>query len=647
MKKIINLLSILIFFIIIFVSLFYNNATIYGNYKFYILIPTIVFIYMILKLLYKFICTLSEKQIKNISYFIFFIVFISQLIISYFLKVHPSWDFGVIFNEAIDFGNEYNYSHTYFSYYPNNIPILIILKSIFFIINLIIKNINYIYVGILLNIIIIDFSMFILYKCVKKIYNLKMALFSIILFALFSPIYLYCPIFYTDTFTMFIPILLLYLFSFKDDKLSKKETILILIIFSIILFVGMQLKITTNIIFIAILIASLLYKNNKLNYKKILNISLVTLVTLLTLFIFKNILYNRYIYDKIDVNKKIPYTHWIAMGLVGNGGYNMEDVDYAINQRDKIKEKRKELNLIKDRLNNYLETKTLDDFLITKISYTWGDGTFYAPNKLLRNPYKLTSLHRLFDTNSVKGSIFYYLCTSYYILFLIFIFISTFIDKKNIYSFISRLSLCGLFIFLLIWETRSRYLVNYIPIFIFASLGSINYLFNKKSILLKERREKMKDNKKVEKEDKIANFIKSALKLLHIKVSKKIENLFIQIFKFSIVGVAATLIDFIFLYIFKEFFNLPVIISNTLSFCISVVYNYWASVHWVFNVDESKDKKKNFITFIIFSIIGLGINDLIMWLMINKLSIYYMLSKIVATLIVMIFNFITRKLFLE
>ena len=147
--------------------------------------------------------------------------------------------------------------------------------------------------------------------------------------------------------------------------------------------------------------------------------------------------------------------------------------------------------------------------------------------------------------------------------------------------------------------------------------------------------------------DKISIFIKKVFKVLHIKLSAKLENLFIQIFKFCIVGVIATIIDFAFLYIFKEFLHLNGVLSNTLSFCISVIYNYWASVKWVFDVNENKDPKKNFVIFIIFSVIGLLLNDLIMWITTDKFEIYYMIAKIIATFIVMIFNFITRKLFLE
>ena len=143
------------------------------------------------------------------------------------------------------------------------------------------------------------------------------------------------------------------------------------------------------------------------------------------------------------------------------------------------------------------------------------------------------------------------------------------------------------------------------------------------------------------------SIVKWGLRILHLKVSEKIEHLLVQIFKFGIVGVIATLIDFIFLYFFKEFCNFSIVVANTLSFVISVLYNYWASLTFVFDVDREKDKKKNFVIFMICSVIGLLLNDVIVWLVTEVLAIYYLISKVVATLIVMVFNFITRKKFLE
>ena len=140
--------------------------------------------------------------------------------------------------------------------------------------------------------------------------------------------------------------------------------------------------------------------------------------------------------------------------------------------------------------------------------------------------------------------------------------------------------------------------------------------------------------------DKICN-------ILHLKFKTKTRKLVIQIFKFAIVGGVATIIDFVFLYLFREFCHFPVLVSNTLSFCISVIYNYIASVKWVFDVNKEKDARNQFVIFIVFSVLGLLLNNAIMWITVDFLSIYYLLAKVVATVIVMIFNFVTRKMFLE
>lgn len=120
-----------------------------------------------------------------------------------------------------------------------------------------------------------------------------------------------------------------------------------------------------------------------------------------------------------------------------------------------------------------------------------------------------------------------------------------------------------------------------------------------------------------------------------------------KIIKFSVVGGIATIIDFVCLYIFKEFLNIDVIIANTLSFIISVTYNYIASITWVFDVNNNKNKNVQFILFIVFSVVGLIINNVILYILTDKLNIYYLISKVIATIIVMIFNFVTRKKFLE
>ncbi|QUF83047.1 GtrA family protein [Clostridium butyricum] len=125
------------------------------------------------------------------------------------------------------------------------------------------------------------------------------------------------------------------------------------------------------------------------------------------------------------------------------------------------------------------------------------------------------------------------------------------------------------------------------------------------------------------------------------------KNLINQIIKFGIVGVLAFLIDYVLLFLLVEYLGMYYLISSAISFTVSVVFNYICSMKFVFARRDDISKKKEFIVFLILSIVGLLINQAMMWIMVEKLLIYYMISKIIVTGIVMIWNFISRKIFLE
>jgi putative flippase GtrA len=128
-----------------------------------------------------------------------------------------------------------------------------------------------------------------------------------------------------------------------------------------------------------------------------------------------------------------------------------------------------------------------------------------------------------------------------------------------------------------------------------------------------------------------------------IQMKKLIE----QIMKFGVVGFLCFFIDYFVLFAVTEFLGINYLISSAISFSVSVIVNYILSVKFVFDTNKDADKIKEFIVFVVLSLIGLGINQIIMWFTVEKLTLHYMLAKIIATAIVMVYNFITRKKFLE
>lgn len=120
-----------------------------------------------------------------------------------------------------------------------------------------------------------------------------------------------------------------------------------------------------------------------------------------------------------------------------------------------------------------------------------------------------------------------------------------------------------------------------------------------------------------------------------------------QIMKFGVVGVIAFIIDFGVMVFLTEVFGIDPVISATVSFIISVIFNYAASMRYVFSHREGMSRAREFIIFVVLSAIGLGINDLLIWAGTDLASFDYRLVKIFATAVVMVWNFVTRKIFLE
>ncbi len=125
------------------------------------------------------------------------------------------------------------------------------------------------------------------------------------------------------------------------------------------------------------------------------------------------------------------------------------------------------------------------------------------------------------------------------------------------------------------------------------------------------------------------------------------KKLMEQIIKFGFVGFLCFFIDYGVMVFLTEVFQIDYLVSSGISFTVSVIVNYILSITFVFETDKDKNKLKEFVVFVFLSVIGLGINEACMWLAVEAAGIYYMISKIGATAVVMVYNFVTRKIFIE
>ena len=109
--------------------------------------------------------------------------------------------------------------------------------------------------------------------------------------------------------------------------------------------------------------------------------------------------------------------------------------------------------------------------------------------------------------------------------------------------------------------------------------------------------------------------------------------------KFGVVGVVATVIDFGIMNLLHYGLGLNILIANTSGFIVSLIFNYVASMKYVFAHKEGMSRRREFIIFVVLSVIGLALNA--------GLGLEANIAKICATALVMVYNFVTRKIFLE
>lgn len=138
---------------------------------------------------------------------------------------------------------------------------------------------------------------------------------------------------------------------------------------------------------------------------------------------------------------------------------------------------------------------------------------------------------------------------------------------------------------------------------------------------------------------------------------KKLIN---QILKFGVVGIISFIVDFCVYTLICNVMGISYMIAGFFGFVISVVVNYLLSMKYVFESRDDMSKTREFISFVVLSVFGLGLNEVILYLCMDVIYVNWpwlmswcspalakMGAKIVATGVVMVYNFVSRKIFLE
>ena len=416
------------------------------------------------------------------------VMFAVQLTLAEALRFEPDWDLEAVFAGAIQWAETGSFTdyQEYFYFFPNNLGSLTFLAVIFRIAYAV-GITDYFMVAAVTNSLLACLAVLTTAAFCQRLLGAEHALFTLLLIAVYPPIWFIGPAFYTDSMSILFPVLILYLYCRVLEGNSWRRTILWAIILGAAAAAGALIKATVLIMVVAVVIDALV--RHRLKLAGIL--AAVSALLVVAGFICLNVaVYPTHLNKETANEINTPYLHWIMMGLQGDGGYNAEDYEFSRsfpNTETRDDALREEIH----RRMNELGPSGLYRLFWTKTLRTFGSGTLQQSDFLDDRPAKRTELHEYLLYDGMYYDIYRGTCSVIFTAVLVLAAISgiqevfgrrrqtngrvsTPLKRSSAETIIQntwnclapRLALLGVVLFFAAWETSGRYITNYVPVII-------------------------------------------------------------------------------------------------------------------------------------------------------------------------------------
>jgi putative flippase GtrA len=117
-----------------------------------------------------------------------------------------------------------------------------------------------------------------------------------------------------------------------------------------------------------------------------------------------------------------------------------------------------------------------------------------------------------------------------------------------------------------------------------------------------------------------------------------------QFIKFCVVGGSGVILDYGFTILCKEKLKFNKYVSNSIGFIIAASSNYLLNRIWTFK-SENQNIPSEYLSFILVAVVGLMINNAVLWLLHGKLKYNFYLSKLAAIGVATFWNFLANYTF--
>ncbi|MBQ7065476.1 MAG: hypothetical protein IJN92_01515 [Lachnospiraceae bacterium] len=440
---------------------------------------------LVMKLMANKFSDFFKAHFKGVLYGSMAILFLLQILFVYCTSTVIGWDCNNLITPAL--ADEIGSYNTYFSQYPHNLFLLLIFKGLGNVFKWLgVANMWFAYS--VFNTVMVDVAILFLVKTSALISSKKSAfitLFAAVLFLGFTP-YLIVP--YTDTLSMPFIIGGFYFFChiFKNRERGERK-LFPYICFPFCLLIGFFIKPTTVILLIAIGIIFLCYHFSDILEKGTARKSYLKLTGYFVgcgLFIFIGFKgFHSYV-DTMDMfnlnrNLSVPMTHYLMMGTniletetgYYYGGFNMDDIGITMSQTNPEDAKAANLTEYKRRMKEF-GVLGYFDFLNKKARQVTSEGDFYWGDEGSFADWSQVGKNVITEfvyPNGTYYRIYTYMLQGIWILVFFGVAFSPFLqkrEKENELYTIVRCGILGSLLFILIFEGRSRYLINYLPFYV-------------------------------------------------------------------------------------------------------------------------------------------------------------------------------------
>ncbi|MCL1830654.1 MAG: hypothetical protein FWG21_04410 [Oscillospiraceae bacterium] len=439
-----------------------------------------------------FLWRLISKAKNSVCIALFFVLLTVFGILIYILGLHleqlPAWDFGRVQRGAweLTLNGQFQLESTieYFQEYPNNFfPALYLFRWLVMFTDAGVKPGDTV---LILNTLSLSLAILFIFLTFLRLKQPQQGLFTAIWCFLFAPFVLYASIYYTDTLSMPYVSAIIYVASILlTGEFKVKKQVIFAAVLAAVTGVGYLLKGTPVIAAIAAILTLFILRGRK---------TILFLVTFTVIFSITIFWWQSYTKDNPYLpSGESPYPsqltayHFIMMGLNKNGGYSEADHVFSTSIATIEEREAENKRIIMERIYEYGFIGMLGH-LLEKIAFTWADGGYYAPYKISIEPISDSPLLEIVAYGGSHFKTFSSILSASQLMLLLLLALGFLRDSiKNSVKldirYMAKLAIFGLAFFLLIWETRSRYLVNFAPFLALLGAYEIVYLsdFLKKS----------------------------------------------------------------------------------------------------------------------------------------------------------------------